>query len=143
MERREYECSVSPRVCMRFNDIPRKIKRYQHLNLYEGFERNGKSEQIKTHQYSFYTQIHKNMSCKSQAPLTRSGTHNRKKISASRSQYQPNILRVLNSITTPLSIHIKPGYRSWGTYQVFPETNLNFKSLLTLHKAAVPLESMM
>ncbi|KAI5676988.1 hypothetical protein M9H77_07938 [Catharanthus roseus] len=32
---------------------------------------------------------------------------------------------------------------SWGTYQVCPGTNLNFKPLLALYKAAVPPQSMM
>ncbi|KAI5658585.1 hypothetical protein M9H77_27378 [Catharanthus roseus] len=52
------------------------------------------------------------------------------------------ILLALNSIITALSICIKPGYKSWGTYQARPEANLNFKPLLTLHKAVVPSQSM-
>ncbi|KAI5675420.1 hypothetical protein M9H77_06370 [Catharanthus roseus] len=103
-----------------------------------------KSERIKTHQCSFYTRTQKNMSVKvglhgqSLEPIKRSS----ETTSASGSQNQPNTVRALNSTTTALSIHIKPGYKSWSTYQVCLETNLNFKSLLTLHKMAVPSLSM-
>ncbi|KAI5667713.1 hypothetical protein M9H77_17566 [Catharanthus roseus] len=93
-----------------------------------GSNATGKSERIKTHHCKFYTRIQNNMQCNS---WVLSGSHN-----------EPNILRALDSITTALSIHIKPGYRSWDTYQVCLETNLSFKSLLTLHKAAVPPYSM-
>ncbi|KAI5668204.1 hypothetical protein M9H77_18057 [Catharanthus roseus] len=49
--------------------------------------------------------------------------------------YQPNILRALDSITTVLSINIKSGYRSWGTYQLCLETNLSQKLSMSSEEA--------
>ncbi|KAI5668813.1 hypothetical protein M9H77_18666 [Catharanthus roseus] len=117
MKRREYERSVS-----------------LHVSYVRGLNESGKSKRIKTRQCGFYTRIKKNMSCKSRAPRTQSGTHN---------EYQPNILRALYYVTIAFSIHRKPGYRSQSTYQVHPETNLDFKFLLTLYMAAVPSQSLM
>ncbi|KAI5654933.1 hypothetical protein M9H77_32120 [Catharanthus roseus] len=95
-----------------------------------GSNATGKSERIMTNRYNFYTKIQRTCNAtvglhgQSLDPITR-----------------PSEI-TLDFLTTALSINIKPGYRSWGNNQVCPETNLSFKSLLTLHKVAVPPQSM-
>ncbi|KAI5647940.1 hypothetical protein M9H77_33945 [Catharanthus roseus] len=74
-------------------------------------------------------------------PITRSLET---KILASHSQYQLNIYERSISITPLFPYHwSNQATDSWGTYQIYPETNLSFKPLLILQKAVVPPQSMM
>ncbi|KAI5676891.1 hypothetical protein M9H77_07841 [Catharanthus roseus] len=78
---------------------------------------------------------------------TKSGSHNEvignkfrhPIVNTSQTPYERSISR-----TTALSISLsKPGYRFLGHLPGLPETNLSFKPLLALHKAADPPQSMM
>ncbi|KAI5682834.1 hypothetical protein M9H77_04062 [Catharanthus roseus] len=71
----------------------------------------GKSEQIKTHQRSFYAP---NLKEHSGSPKR----GHRNQVPTSRSQEQPNTIRALDYKTTALPYHwSKQATDSWGTYQ--------------------------
>ncbi|KAI5663902.1 hypothetical protein M9H77_23225 [Catharanthus roseus] len=87
MEKRECEHSVSPRV---FHTIYyKKTFSFNVLTKLMVSSAAGKSERIKTHQRSFYAP---NLKEHSRSPER----GHRNQVLASRSQYQPNTIRVLN-----------------------------------------------
>ncbi|KAI5678400.1 hypothetical protein M9H77_09350 [Catharanthus roseus] len=92
----------------------------------------GKCKRIKTHQHSFYPQT--------------SGCHNEVigitfrhlVLNTSQTPYECSITK------QPLSQNwSKQATDSWGIYQVYPGTNISFKPLQALDKAAILPQSMM
>ncbi|KAI5659680.1 hypothetical protein M9H77_28473 [Catharanthus roseus] len=107
----------------------------------------GKSERIKTHQRNFYTRIQRNMKCHSRALRTKSGSQN-EVIGTKIQHLVVNTSQILyeRSIAKPPLFPYqwsKQPTDSWGTYELYPGTNLSFKPLLALHKAAVSPQIMM